>query len=33
VVAVAPAPTYSGNRDAIWKEAAATARIVFGEAA
>jgi hypothetical protein len=33
VVAVSPEPTYAGNRDAVWKEAAATARVVFGTAA
>ncbi|MDM0013935.1 hypothetical protein QTH87_15985 [Variovorax sp. J22P168] len=32
VIAVSPTPISAGNRDAVWKEAAATARVVFGNA-
>jgi hypothetical protein len=33
VIAVSPEPVYAGNRDAVWKEAGATARVVFGSPA
>ncbi|MDM0075997.1 hypothetical protein QTH90_16450 [Variovorax sp. J2P1-59] len=29
ILSVEPAPVHAGNREAVWKEAAATARVVF----